>query len=303
MSTALTVREEQLYPVLRWGRSQFSIKKDVCIVQPKESLKITYDDFISFMGTTNSPSRSPDRWKQFLTPLNYGMLKSIEGRYPFAMFDVEGHPSSKEFIFLIPQDVATKLLPILYKSIKDDPDAHGVRVNTSKTSESKEKHRLRLENLQWSPSDCVSSQNKSGVEKACQPNPLSNGWSVLPAASWVHWFVKTEKKKTEPASTKRTGKRKAEPSDVFELPLGGAVKKNIGISSIREIYSIPAKKFVTNHRNGFLDVIVYEDGAYGDAEEVQEVDEAEDAGDAQEAGEAGEAEDADEAGEAADDDE
>ena len=246
-------------------------------------MPISLGEFVSFSTVGTSPSRSPEKWRLYVTASNYGIVSCEEGKYPFVMFDIEGFPAMKEVIHFLPLEPATKLLPALYESVKDDPEAHGIKINSAKTEESRSKHRARLENLQWSPSDCMSSQNKSGIRKASLPNPLTNKWSSVPAPFMIKWCVSADSK----LGKKTVGtKRKANDA----LPSGFEVKSEIDFPGVKFLATIPVgTDFSTKLIDGKLNIVVYdksksaEAGAGADtADAADAADEAEDADDAAE---------------------
>ena len=258
---------------------------------------------MSFSTVGTSPSRSPEKWRLYVTASNYGIVACEEGKYPFVsdnklstatfpallpthyyysqvMFDIEGHPAMKEVIHFIPLEPATKLLPALYESVKDDPEAHGIKINSAKTEESRSKHRARLENLQWSPSDCMSSQNKSGIRKASLPNPLTNKWASVPGPFMIKWCVSPDSK----LGKKTVGtKRKANDA----LPSGFEVKSDVDFPGVKFLATVPVgTDFSTKLIDGKLNIVVFDKSKQAEAEAAADAadaaDEAEDADDAAE---------------------
>lgn len=259
--TALVVNEgdEAYYPCLRWGRGQYKIPRDECIVSAKIALQVTLDEFVSFMGMGTSPSRSPEKWRKFLTITNYGMISSKEGLYPFAVFDVIDHPQMANFIHLIPSEPAAKLLPALYEQVKDDPEAHGLRIETAKTPESRAKHQARLDNLAWKPEMCMAGKPPSSRSKAIAPSPIANGWLPLPTEKFVKWCVVSERRSVAQASRK-IGGNKREIDDDVELPCGVRVRTDVGFGSVAMLASVPVgEHFSTKIVGGRLEVVVFRD--------------------------------------------
>jgi hypothetical protein len=274
-STAVTVRdsESDFRPVLRWGRGQFVFPCEKAVVAAREALPISLDDFKAFMTTGTSPSRSPEKWRPYVTYTNYGIVEVEEGRYPYVVFDVEGHPQMREVIHFVPFEPAAKLLPALYEEAKDDPEKHGFKVKSSKTPEGRAKHQARLDGLQWTPKDCVSSQNKSGKEKPAQPNPMTNRWTHIPVQHQVKWCCAPEKEAK--SSKKATGKRKDRNEDT--LPAGVCIKTDVEFPGISMMASIPVgSNYVTKVVDGHLKVVVY-GGADEAAAQEEPADVADDA--------------------------
>ena len=288
-TTTLSVRDDEdvahYYPVLRWGRSQFRFPTADCVVTVKETMNVTLDEFTSFMSTGTSPSRSPEKWKKFVTVRNLGMVTVKEGVYPYVMFNVEGHPQMANVVHFLPTEPAAKLLPMLYAEVKEDPEAFGIKIHSAKTAESRAKHQARLDALQWTPSMCMSSQNKTGVVKTTLPNPPFNNWEHVPSKHHVKWCCTPERQRPTSAATKKpstTGKRK----DRDEPPPGAIFMTNPGFGNTNYMCELPVgNSYTTTIHNGRLCVVVY-----GDLTEYGE-------GAGEAAGEAGEA--AGEAGEAA----
>jgi hypothetical protein len=248
--------EENYRPAIRWGRGQYKFPKSEAIVAAREAMKITLDEFKSFMTTGTSPSRSPEKWKKYVTVANYGMQKVKEGKYPYVMFDVEGHPQMKEVIIFIPIEPASKLLPALYEQVKGDPEAAGIKIKSGKTAESRAKHQARLDELQWKPEHCVSSQNKTGVEKPTMPNPMTNNWVHIPAAFQVKWCCAPDK--TAKSAQKKTEKRKERDAANDLLPGGVRVKTDVGFGSVSLMAAVPVgSHYTTTVVDGVLNVIVY----------------------------------------------
>jgi hypothetical protein len=269
--TAVAVRdsEESFRPILRWGRGQYVFPKEKAIVAAKEAMKVSLAEFVSFMTTGTSPSRSPEKWRKFVTHNNYGVVAVDEGKYPFVVFDVEGHPQMKEVIHFLPLEPAAKLLPAIHEAIKDDPEAHGIKIKTARTPESKAKHQARLDNLIWKPEDCVSSQNKSGTLKPTQPNPMSNKWVHVPTAFQVKWCCVPEK---DNKSAKKSGSSKRKDRDLGEaLPAGVRIKTDVDFPGISLMASIPVgSSYTTKVIDGQLQVVVY--GTATATEEAEEED-------------------------------
>lgn len=211
------------------------------------------------MTTGTSPSRSPEKWKNYITVSNYGMAKVKEGRYPYVMFDVEGHPQMKEVIIFVPIEPAAKLLPALYEEAKADPEKFGLKITTAKTAESRAKHQARLDNLQWTPQDCVSSQNKSGLMKSTTPNPLTNNWLHVPAAFHIKWCCRVDK--AAKVAAKKTGKRKERDGEGDVLPGGVCVKTDVDFGNVTLMASVPVgTQYTTKVIDGVLNIIVYGNG-------------------------------------------
>ena len=257
-STAVTVRDSELNyrPLCRWGRGQYRFSKSDAIVPARDSLKISLAEFTSFMTTGTSPSRSPEKWKKYITIANYGMARVKEGRYPYVMFDVEGFTQMKDVIIFVPIEPAAKLLPALYEEAKSDPEAFGLKVLTAKTAESRAKHQARLDNLQWTPMDCVSNQNKSGLLKSTTPNPLTNNWVHVPAAFQIKWCCSNDK--SAKAIAKKTGKRKERDGEGDALPGGVCVKTDVDFGNVTLMASIPVgTQYTTRVVDGVLNIVVY----------------------------------------------
>lgn len=286
-TTAVSVRDSEANyrPLCRWGRGQYRFSKSDAIVPARDSLKISLAEFTSFMTTGTSPSRSPEKWKKFITVSNYGMARVKEGRYPYAMFDVEGFPAMKEVIIFIPIEPAAKLLPALYEEAKADPEKYGLKVDTAKTAESRAKHQARLDNLQWKPSDCTSSQNKSGVVKPTTPNPIVNSWVHVPASFQIKWCC-TQTKASKSTASKKSGKRKDRDGDGDDLPGGVRVKTDVDFGNVTLLASVPVgSSFTTKVVDGVLHVVVYSNGGHTTVAEAEpdvypdvEPEEAEDEG-------------------------
>lgn len=259
-TTAIAVRDSEASyrPVVRWGRGQYKFPRADAIVPARDSMKITLEEFVSFMTTGTSPSRSPEKWKRFVTVQNFGMAKVKEGRYPYVMFDVEGHPQMKDVIIFIPIEPAAKLLPALHEEVKEDPEKHGLKITTAKTTESRAKHQARLDELLWKPEYCTSSQNKTGVEKPTTPNPMTNNWIHIPSNSQVKWCCAPEKGAKANVS-KKTGKRKDRDATAdAELPGGVRVKTDVDFGNISMIASVPVgTQYTTTVVNGVLNIVVY----------------------------------------------
>ena len=267
-STALVVADDEAaaYPLLRFGRNQYSFPKEKAIVSRREALEVTYEEFVSFMGLSTSPSRSPDKWKSFLTVNNYGMVEVAEGRYPFCMFDVAGHPQMKHFIFFVPTDAAAKLLPQLHEEVSQDPEAHGIKINSAKTVESRAKHKARLDSLLWKPEDCQAI-TKSGSKKNCVPTPTANGWKVVPANLQLTICTADELAK-QPKAKKTAGKRKAD--DEVEVS-GVKIKTNVGFDAVSKLVSVDVgANYSTKVIDGTLHIV-----CYGPTAEVEDVEDEE----------------------------
>lgn len=232
-------------------------------------MAISLAEFVSFCTSGTSPSRSPEKWKKYVSANNYGMVSVDEGRYPFVMFDVDGFPAMKEVVHFLPLEPALKLLPALYDLVKDDPESHGIKINSSKNEDSRQKHRARLENLKWVPTDCVSSQNKSGTTKPTLPNPLTNRWTHVPTAFQVKWCVQPEAKATKKSVS--GSKRKANDA----LPQGVEFKSDIEFNGVKFLATIPVgKKYSTKLFDGKLNIVVYDN--VNNDDEVLETEDAED---------------------------
>lgn len=259
-TTTVAVRDsEATYrPAVRWGRGQYKFPRADAIVPARDAMKITLEEFVSFMTTGTSPSRSPEKWKRFVTVQNFGMAKVKEGKYPYVMFDIVDHPQMKDVIIFIPIEPAAKLLPALHEDVKDDPEKYGLKINTAKTAESRAKHQARLEELLWKPEYCTSSQNKAGVEKPTTPNPLTNNWLHIPNNFQVKWCCAPDKPAKATAS-KKTGKRKdRDAATDAELPGGVCVKTDVEFGTISMLASVPVgAHYTTTVVNGMLNIVVY----------------------------------------------
>ena len=265
-STALAIAdsEEQWFPCLRWGRGQYAFPKAECQVTVKEALPVTLDEFVSFMGVGTSPSRSPEKWRQYLTVSNYGIVKTKEGVYPFAMFDVVGHPQMKNTVHLIPSEPAAKLLPALYEAAKEDPEAHGLKL-ASKSDSQRAKHQARLDGLQWKPEMCMGT-GKSGATKPTSPSPTTNAWKPLPPSFWIKWCVTPEKRATPSAggaaSKGGSGSKRERDEDAELLGSGIRARTDLGFGNVAMLASIPVgEHYSTKVVGGRLEVTVYADGA------------------------------------------
>jgi hypothetical protein len=224
------------------------------------------------MGSGTSPSRSPDKWRSFVTVHNYGLIKVDEGLFPYVVFDVENHPQMKEVVHFLPIEPAAKLLAALYEEVKDDPESHGIKINSAKTPESRAKHQARLDGLKWKPEDCMSSQNKSGKEKPTQPNPMSNKWTHIPTQHQVKWCCQPDK--DTKTAKKATGKRKDRGEET--LPNGVRVTTDVDFPGISLVASIPVgSNFTTKVVEGHLKVVVY--GSAADEEGADAAEGAEEA--------------------------
>jgi len=249
--------ESDFRPVLRWGRGQYRFPRDNAVVFAKEAMIVTLKEFVSFMTTGTSPSRSPEKWRRFVSVQNYGMVRVDEGRFPFVVFDVVGHPQMKEVVHFLPFEPAAKLLPALYEQHKDDPEAAGLKIHSAKTPESRAKHQARLDNLLWKPTDCTSSQNKSGSMKPTQPNPMSNKWSHVPGNYQVKWCCSPEKD-SKPAKKPVLTKRKDRELGDESMPHGFKIKTDVDFPGICLMASIPVgNNYTTKVIDGNLQVIVY----------------------------------------------
>lgn len=288
--TAVVLHEgsKDYYPVLRWGRAQYRFPKEDCLVLPREAKSVTLEEFTSFMNSGSNPSRSPERWRNFVTQHNYGMYKCKEGKYPFVMFDVQGFPDMKNTVHFLPIEPATKLLPAIYEKVKDDPEANGIKVNSAKSAEAKAKHQARLDELDWKPAYCMSSQNKSGESKPSMPNPLTNSFEVIPIAHWIKWCTTPAKTAKSTKKTTTGSKRKCSPAaQDQELPGGLLVRTDVGFGNLDALYSVPVgSTYTTQLVDGMLNIAVYknkkakgDDGADDDAaEDAEDYGEGSDAG-------------------------
>ena len=270
-STALAVAdsEEQWYPCLRWGRGQYVFPKADCIVTVKEALQVTLDEFVSFMGTNTSPSRSPEKWRNYLTGTNYGLVKAKEGVYPFAMFDVEGFPQMKHTVHLIPSEPVAKLLPALYESYKDDPEAHGFKVKSAKTESQRAKHQARLDGLNWKPEMCMG-ESKAGKTKPTSPSPTANAWTPLPSPRWIKWCVTPEKRASASGggASKGGGGKRERDEDSELLSSGIRARTDLGFGNVAMLASIPVgEHYTTKVVGGRLEVTVYTEAAEEEAVE------------------------------------
>jgi len=261
-TTAVAVRDSEANyrPAVRWGRGQYKFPRVDAIVPARDAMDITLEEFVSFMTTGTSPSRSPEKWKRFVTVQNFGMAKVKEGKYPYVMFDVVDHPQMKDVIIFIPIEPAAKLLPALHEEVKDDPEKYGLKIKTAKTAESRAKHQTRLDELLWKPEYCTSSQNKAGVEKPTTPNPLTNNWLHIPNNFQVKWCCAPDKAaKATATASKKTGKRKDRDATAdAELPGGVCVKTDVEFGNVSMLASVPVgSHYTTTVVNGMLNIVVY----------------------------------------------
>lgn len=258
-TTAIAVRdsESNYRPVVRWGRGQYKFPRADAIVPAREGMKITLEEFVSFMTTGTSPSRSPEKWKRFVSVQNFGMAKVKEGKYPYVMFDVIDHPQMRDVIIFIPIEPAAKLLPALHEEVKDDPERYGLKIKTGKTPESRAKYQAKLDELLWKPEYCTSSQNKAGVDKPTTPNPVMNNWLNIPNAFQIKWCCAPDKAKA--VGSKKTNKRKDRDSSTdVELPSGVRVKSDVEFGNISLLASVPVgAHYTTTIVNGVLNIVVY----------------------------------------------
>jgi len=191
-STALSLpMAESFYPLIRFAKNQYSAPKNKMKLKVKAPKKLTLAEFNKIFVSRSTTSRSPTIWKPHLTAQNVGMVEVAEGIYPVCCFDVEDHDQMKKFLHFIPLEPASKLIPALFQAATEDPEDFGFIVNSGSES-SKAKHQARLDALNWEPSMCQSSNNRSGVMKPCIPSPLSNGWGVVPVQHVLDWAVPAE---------------------------------------------------------------------------------------------------------------
>ena len=243
--------DDLLYPLVRFGRSQYTVPKGDVEVGIKKRMHVTVDEFKSFMGAGTSPSRSPSVWRPYLNAFNLAFVKFAEGVYPLTCFDVEDHPQMSNCFHFVPADVAKVLIPEIQAEAQADPAKYGFKLDSG-TEESKVKYQKRLDALAWVPTDCQTENNKAGVLKPTVPSPQTNKWSTVATAKHVVWCCTPPKRKTQPPAN---GKRKLEE---FSMPAGVRVKTDLGFDGVRMIASIDVGEDFTHHvSNGVLKVVVY----------------------------------------------
>ena len=76
-STALVLAEDtsaedisQYYPLVQYGRLQFSVPQSSFKSKIRTPMPISLEDFATFVRLKSNPSRAADRWRSFLNVKN-----------------------------------------------------------------------------------------------------------------------------------------------------------------------------------------------------------------------------------------
>lgn len=148
-----------------------SVKDGGDVVIPvKVALPVSAEAFASFIHST-----SDVKWVDYIKPTSLLFLKSVEGVYPYGVFDVAGQKNAKFICVAVPFEVSQKVFPKLYDKVSQNPDEYGLNMNGSKNSV--QRNQERIDALKWVPTDCQSTNNKSKTLKPCKPSPLVNQWA------------------------------------------------------------------------------------------------------------------------------
>ena len=188
-STALVLAEDtsaeeisQYYPLVQYGRLQFSVPQSSFKSKIRTPMPISLEDFATFVRLKSNPSRAADRWRSFLNVKNLCEVIVDEGSYVYSSFDVAGHPSMKYRLIPIPGEVATKLFPEMHAEAIANPERYDLKLDAER-DDVRARHHARLAVLEWRPTNCLKKDTKRpGVPS---PREQSSGWRQVPAARFI----------------------------------------------------------------------------------------------------------------------
>lgn len=205
------VTTTSLRPVVPFNRKFYSFDRrsvddgGPVVFKPKKRLAITIEQFRSFAN-----SGSDKLWRDFLLPTNLWFLKTKEGKTPYIAFDIEGVPQASNLVFYVPPEVASRVFPVLKEKVVADPKAYGLKVGED--GEVVAKDQLRIDALDWTPSDC--SIVKDGEKKVVRPSPVENGWH--PVNKDVEKLLLDTQKVIQPVSAARVANEKRSREDELD---------------------------------------------------------------------------------------
>ena len=263
-SMAVVLSPESTYPVVAFGKSQFSVKSatDSVHTPMKKPLSVTKEAYFSVLTNKGVCSRAASKWEAMLTPNNCTMLSGKEGKYPYCAFDVIGHPEQKHKFIPVPADVAVKVFPKIHADATENPSKYGLKIDDP-DPDIRARHKQRLDMFLWTPDMCAK-DDADGKAKPCVISPPLNSWSQCPTVSQIPNLGKelvTDDGSKPKASTKnKGGKRKGSPSDV---DMGGitAMTENL-MPGMRKIVRIEHGKctYTVTSQGGGLYVTLYDVG-------------------------------------------
>lgn len=240
---AVVLSSENIYPVVAFGKSQFSVKtgSDSTYTAMKKPLSVTKEAYFSVLTNKGVCSRAASKWESMLTPNNCTILNGKEGRYPYCAFDVIGHPEQKNKLIPIPADVAVKVFPKIHADATENPSKYGLKLHDV-DSEIRTRHKQRLDMFLWTPEMC-SKVDADGKSKPCVISPPLNSWSQCPTVSQIPNLGKElagdgcDGSKPRSSSAKpKGGKRKGPPAEVDME--GISVMSDNLISGMRKIVRV-----------------------------------------------------------------